>query len=199
MTEIFGRYRPRGVVAERWAVGWKYLGWLAIVLPALIAQRWWMTAGCLALTLALVAWNRLGWRELRPSWGIVIFFGVIIAYQAAIGQWLAGLILAGNLLTALWGVRLILMTTASADLLDALVRAAQPLGWFGWSPARFGLTVLIVIRSVPYLAGAFARVGQAAAARGWRANPARQITVTVVQAVSYAQATAEALGARGLA
>ena len=198
VAELFGRYRPRGALAERWPVGWKYLGWLAVVLPALIVQRWWLTAALLVLSLALLGWSRIRWRELRLPWGIVVFFGIIIGYQAAIGQWLAGLVLAGNLAVALYAARFILMTTPSADLLDALIRLAGPLRWFHLSPQAFGLAVMIVIRSVPYLTGSFGQVRQAGAARGLRGNLARQVTCTVVHAVSYAQATAEALNARGL-
>ena len=199
MADVFGRYRSRGGLAERWPVGWKYLGWLAIVLPALIVQRWWLTAATFAVSLAALLWGRIRWRELGLPWSIVIFLGVIIGYQAAIGHWLAGLVLAGNLLMALYAARFVLMTTPSADLLDALVRVAGPLRCFHLSPAAFGLTVMIMIRSVPYLIAVFGRVRQAAAARGLRGQLGRQVTLAVVQAVSYAQGTAEALSARGLA
>jgi len=199
MADLFGRYRPRGGLAERWGVGWKYLGWLVIVLPALIVQRWWLTTAVLGLVLVLALLSRIRWRELRLPWSIVVFFAIIIGYQAAIGSWLAGLVLAGNLLAALYAARVVLMTTPTAELLDAVVVLARPLRWFGRSPEAFGLAVMVMIRSVPYLTSTFGQVRQAAAARGLRGNLGRQVTLTVVHAVSYAQATAEALTARGLA
>jgi biotin transport system permease protein len=83
-------------------------------------------------------------------------------------------------------------------LLDAVVAAARPLRWVGLSPERFGLAVSVMLRSVPYLAGAFGDVRDAARARGLERNPMAHLTPVVVRAVGYAQATGDALAARGL-
>ena len=83
-------------------------------------------------------------------------------------------------------------------LVDALVAAARPLERLGARPERFGLAVAILIRSVPYIAGSFGEVRDAARARGLERNVATSLTPVAISAVAYARRTGDALTARGL-
>jgi biotin transport system permease protein len=107
-------------------------------------------------------------------------------------------VIAANLVVALWAARLVTMTTPAPVLVDALVTVTRPLRRIGFPAERFGLAVHVMLRSVPYLSGALAGARQAAAARGLRGQLGRQAAQVAVRAVGYAQATGDAMTARGL-
>ncbi|MEZ5086098.1 MAG: energy-coupling factor transporter transmembrane component T [Tessaracoccus sp.] len=90
------------------------------------------------------------------------------------------------------------LTTSTPDLMDALARALAPLRVVGVNPRAVTLTIALMIRSIPFLAGAVQDARDAASARGLTRNPAVLLTPAVVGAVAYAQRTGEALEARGL-
>lgn len=196
---LFGVHIPTGSRFEALPVAAKYVILLALTLPAFIVQRWWLTAACLVLAGGLLAIARVG---VRRGWGISRGMGllmiVLAGYQALIGAWLPGLVLAFNLLLAVWASRLVTMTAPVPDLIDALVRAAGPLRHVGISPDRLGLAAAIMLRSIPVIAGSFAATRQAAQARGITRHLGAQVTQVVVRAVGYAQATGAAMAARGI-
>jgi len=197
---LFGTYQPRGTWVERVSVGVKYLAFLVLTLPAFLVRQWWLTAALLIVVVALVAAARLGARRgLGLPRGLVVLFVALAAFQALTASWVAGLVLVGNLLLAVWASRLIVMTTPVAALLDALAALARPACVFGGDPERFALAVAIMLRSVPHLAGEFTAIRQAAKARGVERRLFGQLTQVIVKAVAYGKATGEALDARGLA
>jgi energy-coupling factor transporter transmembrane protein EcfT len=72
------------------------------------------------------------------------------------------------------------------------------LRWVRVNPQAVTLTIALMIRSIPFLAGAVQDARDAARARGKDRNPALLLTPAVVGAVAYAERTGEALHARGL-
>jgi len=123
---------------------------------------------------------------------------VLGVFQGFTVSWLDGCVLVANLVLAVWASRLVVATTPVAVLLDALATLARPVRLVGADPQRFALAVAIMVRSVPYLMGAFATVRQAARARGVERRIFGQLTQVIVAAVAYGQATGDALDARGL-
>jgi biotin transport system permease protein len=111
-----------------------------------------------------------------------------LAYAVRVVLGIANAFVAAGILTA---------TTPVTDLLDAVVRAARPLRRVV-DPEVVALTLGIVVRSVPWVAGSFAAVRQSARARGLDRDPRAVVVPTVVHVVAYARATGEALAARGL-
>nr|WP_255523894.1 energy-coupling factor transporter transmembrane protein EcfT [Terrabacter sp. MAHUQ-38] len=111
-----------------------------------------------------------------------------LAYAVHVVLGIANAFVAAGILTA---------TTPVTDLLDAVVRAARPLRRVV-DPEVVALTLGIVVRSVPWVAGSFAAVRQSARARGLDRDPRAVVVPTVVHVVAYARATGEALAARGL-
>ncbi|MDR1386079.1 MAG: hypothetical protein LBJ44_00510 [Propionibacteriaceae bacterium] len=196
---LLGVYQPAGSAIEAWPIPLKYAVALALSLPACLLQRWWLTLACLALALALT--RAAGLRPGR-AWALPpVFLGLIVVLalvHALTDGWLIGLVVVGNLALALYAARLVVMTTSAPRLIDALVRAVGPLARFGFPGRRFGWAVLVMVRSVPYLAGSLAAVREAALARGLRGRLGPQISQVVVRAVGYAQATGDAMAARGL-
>jgi biotin transport system permease protein len=104
----------------------------------------------------------------------------------------------GNLLAAVLAARMLTLTTSTPDLMDALARGLAPLRWVRVNPQAVTLTIALMIRSIPFLAGAVQDARDAARARGKDRNPALLLTPAVVGAVAYAERTGEALHARGL-
>jgi biotin transport system permease protein len=210
---LLGTYRPLGSAIERWPAGAKYLVFAALTIPAFIAQRWWTTLIALALTACLLLAAKL---PARRALGVMPGFAVLVlalaAYQIAVeGLWLAhargqallgpaaaGFTVGGNLLVALWGSRLVIMTTPAPVLVDALVTLTRPLARFGFPAERFGLMVLVMLRSIPAILAAFAGIRQAAAARGVTGAIGPQTTQLAIRTVAFAQATGDAMTARGL-
>lgn len=195
---LFGTFQPTGSWIERWSVGWTYLLVLTLTLPAMVLRQWPATAACLAAVVAVLVSARLGARAVRLPWPLVVLVLAMAAYHVVFGTWLDGVVLAGNVVLAVLASRLLTMTKPIPVLLDGLVAAAAPLRWVGLSPERFGLAVTVMLRSIPYLAGSFGEVRDAARARGLDRNPLAHVTPVVVRAVGFAQATGDALAARGL-
>ncbi|NVM94876.1 energy-coupling factor transporter transmembrane component T family protein [Arthrobacter wenxiniae] len=135
------------------------------------------------------------WRAVRL---MLVFLVLIAAYQwwqnGAVVAWqvvaaIVATVLASNILTA---------TTPVDELLDGLAAVVRPLERLGADPERFSLTVALMLRSIPFVIGAFSDVRDAARARGLERNLLARSLPVVIATVGYARATGEALSARGL-
>ncbi|GAA1967372.1 hypothetical protein GCM10009817_04060 [Terrabacter lapilli] len=129
--------------------------------------------GLLPVLVLLLAFQ---WWANGPTYAVRVVLGIVNAYLAA------------GVLTA---------TTPVTDLLDGVVRAARPLRRV-IDPEVVALTLGIVVRSIPWVAGSFSSVRQSARARGLERSPRAVVVPTVVHVVAFARATGEALAARGL-
>ena len=135
------------------------------------------------------------WRPLAPVWPMLVILG---GYQLIVNGLAAALLLVANIATCVLAARLLTLTTPGQRLLDGLVALAVPFRRLGADPERFGLTLALMTRSLPYLVGSVADVRDAAKARGLERNPRALVTPVVIGAVAYAHQTGEALAARGL-
>lgn len=158
-----------------------------------------VTGTVLLLVVAAHGVARLPWDRLRRAVRLMAVFLVLIAaYQwwqnGPVTAWqvvaaIVATVLASNILTA---------TTPVDELLDGLSALVRPLVRFGADPERFSLTVALMLRSIPFVIGAFADVRDAARARGLERNLLARSLPVVISTVGYARATGEALAARGL-
>ncbi|ALV44989.1 cobalt transporter [Arthrobacter alpinus] len=153
-----------------------------------------LVAVVVAHILTGLGWHRL-WRAVRI---MLVFLVLIAAYQwwqhgvPTAWQVIAAIVatvLASNILTA---------STPVDELLDGLAALVKPLERFGADPERFSLTVALMLRSIPYVIGAFSDVRDAARARGLERNLVARSLPVVIATVAYARATGDALAARGL-
>ncbi|WP_104118690.1 energy-coupling factor transporter transmembrane protein EcfT [Arthrobacter sp. B1805] len=124
--------------------------------------------------------------------------GILGLYQGMTQGWLRAFVVVGGVAACLLVARAVTLTTPTQALLDGIVRLVTPLRAVGADPERFALALSIMLRSIPYLAGLFVDVREAAKARGLERNPRVAVTPLVVGAVAYAHRTGEALAARGL-
>ena len=196
---MVGLYVPGRSALHRLGVGRKYLLCLLLTAPPLVLQQPLISVVALALAAAFIQSTGLAARltVLVPG-ALLGLLAVVSAAQIWLGQPWVAVIVTANLLTALYSARALTLTTPGTVLVDALVTGIRPLGRIGIDPERFGLAVAVMLRSIPFLTSAFADVRDAARARGLQRNPLANITPVVVRAVGYAQATGEALAARGL-
>ena len=118
-----------------------------------------------ALAPVLVVLGAFQWWAVGPAYAARVVLGITTAFVAA------------GLLTA---------TTPVTTMLDAVVRGARPVSrWV--DPEVVALTLAVVLRSVPWVAGAFAvRAPSPARARGARAPPPRAWSCRPsIQVVAY--------------
>lgn len=196
---LLGIFVPGTTPWHRMSVGWKYLVFLALTLPAVLLRQPWVVVVCLALAMLLVASTRA---PLRLGWGLPLGLGLLLAglaiFHVLTGAPGTAVIVVGTTLVALYAGRILLLTTPMPALVDALVTAAGPFRRLGANPERFGLAVAVLVRSVPFVVAAFGDVRDAARARGLERNPLAAVTPVVIQTVAYARTTGDALIARGL-
>ncbi|WP_434994399.1 energy-coupling factor transporter transmembrane component T family protein [Arthrobacter sp. Ld5] len=124
--------------------------------------------------------------------------GVLALYQGWLQGWSAAFGVVGGIIACLLAARALTLTTPTQTMLDGVVRLARPLRVLGAQPERFALALSVMLRSIPYLAGLFVDVREAAKARGLDRSPRIAVTPLVIGAVAYAHRTGEALAARGL-
>ena len=139
--------------------------------------------------------RRRMWRAVRM---MLIFLVLIAGYQWwQSGPWVAWQVVAAIVATVL-ASNILTSTTPVDELLDGLAALVRPLERFGADPERFSLTVALMLRSIPFVIGAFGDVRDAARARGLERNLLARSLPVVIATVAYARATGEALAARGL-
>ncbi len=124
--------------------------------------------------------------------------GMLGLYQGISQGWVRAFVIVGGITACLLAARILTLTTPTQALLDGVVRLVRPLRVVGADPERFALALSLMLRSIPYLAGLFVDVREAARARGLGRSPRVAVTPLVIGAVAYAHRTGEALAARGL-
>lgn len=106
-----------------------------------------------------------------------------------------------NVLICVVAASVLTATTPVQALLDGgVVALAKPFRRFGADPERFALTIAVMLRSIPFIAGTFSDVRDSARARGLERNPPRALILppVFITTVAYARQTGDALAARGL-
>ncbi len=196
---LFGLYVPGETWLHRLGVGWKYLLLLVLTLPVLVVAQPVPSLLALAGAALLLASTRVGARlAFALPLALWVLLAVLAGYQLLVGRPDLAVVVAVNLVTAIYASRLLTLTTPGPVLIDALVAALRPFRRAGVNPERVGLAIAIMVRSVPMLLDTVTQVRLAARARGRDRNLFALVTPVVVRAVGQAQATGAALAARGL-
>lgn len=198
-TSLLGLYEP----GEGWLftmrIGWKYLLMLVVALTPMILWTWWATAASLVIAVVCMLTSGIAFRRILQVGGYLwVMLALLAAYQLIATRFLVAFISPGTVLAAVLAARMLTLTTSTPVLLDALSAGLRPVRLVGGNPDAVALTIALMLRSIPFLAGSIADARDAANARGVGRNPALLLTPAVVGAVAYAQRTGEALHARGL-
>ena len=148
-----------------------------------------------ALLYAAAGLLRRIWQPLRLMWPLLVLLG---AFQIWSAGPVTAVLVTGNIVICVVAARLLTLTTSPQELLDGLVSLAWPLRFAGADPERFGLTLALMLRSIPFLLGSARDVRESAMARGLERNPRALTVPVVIRSVAYARQTGDALAARGL-
>lgn len=202
---LVAAYVPGSSPVHRLPLAAKALLLLAVAVLCLASPVLSVAAGATVTTSVLAAVTGahflagLGWRRMwRAVRMMLIFLVLIAAYQWwQHGPWVAWQVVAAIVATVL-ASNILTSTTPVDELLDGLAVLVRPLERFGADPERFSLTVALMLRSIPFVIGAFGDVRDAARARGLERNLLARSLPVVIATVAYARATGEALAARGL-
>lgn len=167
----------------------------------ILALTGWRIALCLlAVNIALAYLGQIRTRELllmlyAMRW-LIILLGL---YYTVWGEPGTGADVLLTLMTATLSSRILLMSTSLPVLIDGIIKICSPLKLVGINPARIGLAIALMIRSIPAIMDRWGDLQKAAVARGLLERSSwRLFTPLVVQTVDYAQKTGDALAARGL-
>ena len=160
----------------------------------------WTAAGAgLAVLCGIYLWSGAGLRRLflavRPVLPVLAMIGLVQWWQLG-GPTAARIVL--NVLVCVVAASILTATTPVQALLDGVAGLARPFRRLGADPERFALTIAIMLRSIPFIAGAYADVRDAARARGLDRNPRALVLPVFITTVAFARQTGEALAARGL-
>ncbi len=176
----------------------KLAGVLAVgVLPWITASVWPLALVTAALAGVVLAARLPGRRLARSMRGLLPVLVVLLAFQWWSHDLAYAVRVVLGIVNALVAAGILTATTPVTDLLDGAVRAARPLRRVV-DPEVVALTLGVVVRSVPWVAGSFSSVRESARARGLDRNPRAVVVPTVVHVVAFARSTGEALAARGL-
>lgn len=197
-AHLLGAYRAGTSPVHRTPLWLKAAAVVVLSVVVLAFRSLPVLGAALLLVLGAYAAARLlpeSWRPLKLMWPVLLLLG---AFQAWSNGPAAALLVVGNIFVCVAAARLLTLTTALQDLLDGLVALAGPFRFLGADPERFGLTLALMLRSIPFLLGSAQDVRHSAMARGLERNPRALTVPVVIRAVAYAQQTGDALAARGI-
>jgi biotin transport system permease protein len=176
----------------------KLAGVLAVgALPWVTASVWPLALVTAALVGVVVVTRLPARRLLRSMRGLLPVLVLLLAFQWWSHDLAYAVRVVLGIVNAFVAAGILTATTPVTDLLDGAVRAARPLRRVV-DPEVVALTLGVVVRSVPWVAGSFSSVRESARARGLDRNPRAVVVPTVVHVVAFARSTGEALAARGL-
>lgn len=196
--DLLGGYRPGRSPVHRAPLVLKAAVVVALSTTVLAAASLPVLGAALVLLAGLYAAAGLlpeAWQPLKLMWPVLLLLGAFQAFTAGPGP---ALLVTGNIVACVAAARLLTLTTPVPELLDGLVALARPFRVLGADPERFGLTLALMMRSIPFLLGSARDVRQSAMARGLERNPRALTVPVVIKAVAYAQQTGDALAARGI-
>ena len=196
---LLANYVPGTSFLHRSPLAVKFLLVVASSLASFVIVDWRLSAAVLAvlcgLFLAAGAGAKRLWGAVRPLVPVLLVVGIFQGWQLGAPT---GARIVLNILVCIVAASLLTATTPVQQLLDGVVRLARPFERFGADPERFALTIGIMLRSIPSIAGTFADVRDSARARGLERNPRALVLPVFITSVAYARQTGEALAARGL-
>jgi biotin transport system permease protein len=196
---LLANYVPGDSFLHRSPLAGKFLLVVTAGIASFLVVDWRISLAVLAALCGLFLLSGAGAARLvgavRPLVPVLLVIGAFQWWQ--LGAATAGRIVL-NILVCVVAASLLTATTPVQQLLDGVVTAATPFRRFGADPERFALTIGVMLRSIPFIAGTFADVRDSAKARGLERSPRALVLPVFITSVAYARQTGEALAARGL-
>lgn len=195
---LFQTHVPGRSIVHRAPLWLKFAAVLLVGVTTFALTDWRQSVAVLGAVLVAQLVSGVGgrrlWHSVRPLLPLLVVLGAFhwwshdLAYAVRLVLGIVAAFTAAGLLTA---------TTPMERILDGVVAAARPLRrWV--EPETLALTIAVMLRSIPWITGAFADVREAARARGLERSPRAILLPVVIHTVAYARTTGDALAARGL-
>ncbi len=197
--EPLGLYRPGTSFLHRAPAAWKLLGLSALGLAGAALRGLPSAVGLVTVVVVLAAVAHLPVRRtVRGLVPVALGGMLVVAFHAFGGRLESGLEIALDLLALVLAALVLTATTAVDRVLDLLERVVRPLRRLGLDPEAFALAVALMVRAVPALGETVEQSRDAARARGLERSPRALLVPVAIRAVGRAQATGDALAARGV-
>lgn len=194
-----GSYRTGRGPLHRLRPGAKLAGLFLLAIAIMATSGAWWTTGWLALSVALALLSGLRGRDFwRVARGFTLIAVPLFAFQAWQHGWVHGFTIVGNLLALILAASAVTASTATSDMLDTVAWLLRPLARLGIDPDRIALAFSLTITAIPSILAVAREAQQAARARGLERSLRARIVPLVLRTVAHAQATGEALAARGI-
>ena len=196
---LLAAYVPGSSLVHRAPLWLKFLLVVGCGMTSFLIADWAVSAVMLVLLCGLFLLSGAGparlFRAVRPVLPVLVAIGLFQWWQ--LGAPTAARIVL-NVLVCVVAASILTATTPVQALLDGVASLARPFRRFGADPERFALTIAIMLRSIPFVAGAYTDVRDSARARGLERNPRALVLPVFISTVAFARQTGEALAARGL-
>lgn len=160
-------YVPGNSAVHRLPVGLKLLACLLGSIALTIMHSPWLSATSLLLIGSLYTLARLPLAvALSPLRPLLPILGVIFIAQIALSGWIPAATATLRIISLVLLASLVTLTSPLTAVIDAVTRAARPLGRFGISAPKLGLAVALTMRFIPAFAKDWRDIEDARAARG---------------------------------
>lgn len=194
-----GTYRAGRGPLHRLRPGAKLAGLFVVAIAVMMTSGVWWTAAWLVLGIALALLSGLRGRDFwRVARGFALIAVPLFAFQSWQHGWERGFTVVGGLLALILAASAVTASTATSDMLDTVAWLLRPLARLGIDPDRIALAFSLTITAIPSILAVAKETQQAARARGLDRSLRARIVPLVLRTVAHAQATGEALAARGL-
>ncbi|WP_017599729.1 energy-coupling factor transporter transmembrane component T family protein [Nocardiopsis lucentensis] len=194
-----GLYVPGSGPLHRTPAGPKLLALLVVGAALVVAAHHWLAVGALGAALVLYPVVGLPPRHafgvLRALWPFLLAIGV---FQTLFGDWQTALRLCAQLAALVLLANAVTLTTRVGEMLGLFERLARPLRRVGANPDRVALVLALTVRSIPMVLVAWRTAREGYVARGLSGRPYLLVVPVIVQLLRMADATGEALVARGI-
>ncbi|MDL9938299.1 energy-coupling factor transporter transmembrane protein EcfT [Gordonia sp. ABSL1-1] len=197
---MLGTYVPGRSPIHRLPAGFKLLALFGSIIAMTLSVHTLLgvaiSCACVVATFALAGVGpRQAWPLMR---GAVWVVGIVLVMQLIITDWQRAVVVCTVLIAAIALAAVVTLTTRTADMLDAMMKALAPLARFGVRTDLIAMALALTIRSIPLIAEIAVQVDQARRARGLRAGPRVLVVPVVLAALATADGFADTLAARGL-
>ncbi|MFV2197403.1 energy-coupling factor transporter transmembrane component T family protein [Nocardiopsis sp. LOL_012] len=194
-----GLYVPGAGPLHRVPAGPKLLALLLTGTAIVVAAHHWVSLAALAAALLLYPLVGLAPRRafgsLRVLWPFLL---AIVVFQLLFGDWRTALRLSAQLAALVLLANAVTLTTQVREMLDLFERMSRPLHRVGVDSSRVALVLALTIRSIPMVGHAWRMAREGYQARGLSGRPWMLVVPVIVQLLRMAEATGEALVARGI-
>ncbi|GHD21433.1 energy-coupling factor transporter transmembrane component T family protein [Nocardiopsis kunsanensis] len=194
-----GLYVPGSGPLHRVPAGGKLLALLFVGVALVAAARLWVSLAVLVLAAAVYPLARLSlrhaYRVVRVLWPFLLGIAV---FQALVGEWTEAVRLGAQLAALVLLANAVTLTTRVSAMFELFQNLARPLRRVGVDPDRVGLVLALTVRSIPMVGQAWRAAHEGYLARGLSGRPHLRVVPVIVQLLRMAEATGEALVARGM-